>query len=148
KGIGFVWFWIAVASVCALIGSAAAIHAYACHEDEFARRRSRQVFAQFAPCILAGGAMTLGIARSPEFIAVLPGLWAAVFGLGLIATRPHLPRGIGLVGLGYITAGAASILRMSPGDDPSGWVVGGTFGLGHLCTALVLWMGRDEDTHE
>ena len=92
-GIGFVWFWVAVAGVCGLIGNAAALHAYLAREDEFARRRTRQVLAQFAPCVLAGGAITLGVARVPDLIALLPGLWAAVFGLGIIAARPVPARG-------------------------------------------------------
>jgi hypothetical protein len=146
SGVGFVWFWVAVAGVSGFLGSAAALHAYAVREDDFARRRTRQVFAQFASCILVGGAITLGVARVPELVALLPGLWAAVFGLGVIATRPHLPHGIGLVGLGYVTAGAALLLRAVPGDEPSAWAVGGVFGAGHLLTALVLWRDKERDT--
>jgi hypothetical protein len=147
SGIGFVWFWVAVAGLGGLIGTAAAVHAYATREDDFARRRTRQVMAQFAPCILAGGALTAGFARVPELVGLLPGLWAAVFGLGMIATRPHLPLGIGPIGLAYVAAGAFHFLRALPGDEPSGWAVGGVFGLGHLLTAFVLW--RDaEDAEE
>jgi hypothetical protein len=138
-GVGFVWFWVAVAGAGGLIGNAAALHAYLAREDEFARRRTRQVLAQFAPCVLVGGAVTLGVARAPDLVALLPGVWAAVFGLGIVATRPHLPRGTGLVGLAYVTAGAALLLRAVPGDGPSGWAVGGVFGAGHLLTAFVLW---------
>jgi hypothetical protein len=146
SGIGFVWFWVAVAGACGLLGTAAAVHAYATREDEFARRRTRQVLAQFAPCVLAGAAVTLGVARVSELVALLPGLWAAIFGLGVIATRAHLPRGIGVVGLAYVTAGAALLLRAVPGGEPSGWAVGSVFGAGHLLTALVLWRAKENDT--
>ena len=146
-GTGFVWYWVAVAVAGGLVGSAAAVHAYLTREDDFSRRRSRQVFAQFSPCVLAGAAITLGLARDPQLVALLPGLWAAVFGLGIIATRPHMPRGMGLVGLAYVTAGAAFLLRVAPGDTPSGWAVGGVFGAGHLLTALVLWRAKEEDTN-
>jgi hypothetical protein len=142
-GVEFVWFWVAVAGICGLLGTAAAVHAYALREDEFERRRTRRVVAQFAPCILAGAAITLGVARVPELIALLPGLWAMVFGLGVIATRPHLPPAVGMVGLGYVLAGAVLLLRAVPGDDPSPWAVGGVFGAGHLATALVLWHGLE-----
>ena len=144
-GTGFVWFWVAVAVAGGLLGSAAAVHAYLVREDEFARRRTRQVLAQFSPCLVVGAAVTLGLARDPQLVALLPGLWAVVFGLGIIATRPHMPRGMGLVGLAYVTAGAALLLRVMPGDAPSGWAVGGVFGLGHLLTALVLWRAKEED---
>lgn len=147
SGIGFVWFWVTVAAVCGFLGTGAAVHSYLVREDEFDRRRTRQVMAQFAPCILAGAAITLGITRVPELIAFLPGLWAAVFGLGVIAARPHLTPAIGLVGLGYVLAGAVLLLRAVPGDDPSAWTVGGVFGVGHLATALVLWHGVEQESH-
>ena len=93
--------------------------------------------------ILAGGVVTLAAARVPEFASFLPGLWAVVFGLGVIAARPHLPRAIGLIGLAYLTAGGALLVSASPGTEPSPWAVGGVFGVGHLATALVLWHSLD-----
>jgi hypothetical protein len=139
--IDFVSYWVAVAGVCAILGTAAALHSYTHREDEFDRRRTRRVMAQFLPCIVAGGAVTVGLARVPELVAFLPGLWAVLFGLGVVAARPHLPPAIGLVGLGYVVAGAALVLRAPAGMDPSPWSVGGVFGAGHLATALVLWRG-------
>src|SRR5262252_959100 len=68
SGTGFVWYWVAVAGACGLLGSAAALHAYAYREDDFARRRTRRVMAQFLPCILAGGAVSVGVARAPELV--------------------------------------------------------------------------------
>ena len=144
-GVGFVWYWIAVAGAGGLIGTAAALHAYAYREDEFDRRRTRRVMAQFLPCLLAGGAVTAGLARVPELVSFLPGLWAVLFGMGVIAARPHLPPAVGLVGLGYVAAGAALLLRAVPGAEPSAWAVGGVFGVGHLATALVLWHGVGRD---
>jgi hypothetical protein len=139
EGLGFAWFWLAVAGAGGFLGTAAAVHDYLTREDTFARRRTRRVMAQFAPCLLAGGAITLGVMRLPELVAFLPGLWAIVFGLGIIAARPHLPHGIGFVGLGYILAGSALFFRAQPGAESSEWSVGGVFGVGHLATAFVLW---------
>jgi hypothetical protein len=119
------------------------VHLYAVREDAFARRRTRRLLAQFSPCILVGAVVTVAVARVPEFVAFLPGLWGMIFGLGMIAARPHLPSGIGLVGLYYVAIGAAMLLRAIPNDDPSGWAVGFEFGVGHLLTAFVLW--RDEE---
>jgi hypothetical protein len=72
-------------------------------------------------------------------------LWAIVFGLGMISARPYLPRGIGIVGLGYVLAGGLLVLR-SPDAELSGWSVGGVFGAGHLLTALVLWCDRPRES--
>lgn len=139
-GISFVWYWVALAGVGALLGTAAALHAYAYREDDFARRRTRRVMAQFMPCLVAGGVVTVALARGgPEFVAFLPGLWAVLFGLGVVAARPHLPPAIWLVGLGYVVAGAALLLRTNTTAEPAPWTVGGVFGIGHLATAFILW---------
>lgn len=138
-GVGFVWYWAAVAVGCGLFGTAAAAHAYATREDDFERRRTRRVAAQFLPAAFAGAAVTLAVSRVPDLVPFLPGFWAVLFGLGLIATRPHLPDGIGPIGLGYVAAGAFHLLRAVPGSEASGWSVGGVFGVGHLLTAFVLW---------
>ena len=138
KGSGFVTYWVLVAALCGLIGFAAAVYRYVTREDDFARRRTQRVLAQFLPCILGGAALSIAVSKVPGFVAFLPGLWGIMFGLGIIATRPHLPTGIGPIGLGYVATGAAFLLQTAPNDDPSGWVVGLEFGVGHLLTALVL----------
>lgn len=148
EGVGFVWYWAAVAVGCALLGTAAAVHAYATREDDFERRRTRRVAAQFLPAALAGAAVTAAVARVPELVSFLPSFWAVLFGLGMIATRPHLPDGIGPIGLGYVAAGAFHLMRAYPGAEASGWSVGGVFGVGHLLTAFVLWRDAYGDEGE
>jgi hypothetical protein len=143
---GFVIYWVAIAGICAFLGTASAVHLYAIREDDFARRRTRRVLAQFAPCIFAGSIVTVALSRLPDYAVFLPGLWGMIFGLGIIATRPHLPSGIGLVGLWYTLAGAAFLLRAIPREDPSGWAVGFQFGVGHLLTAVVLWRDAEEES--
>ena len=143
--ISFVPYWVAVAGVCAVLGMAAATHSYLHREDEFCRRRTRRVMAQFLPCLVAGGAVTAGFARLPDLVVLLPGMWAILFGLGVIAARPHLPAPIAWVGLGYILGGSVLILHATIGTEPNPWTVGGIFGVGHLMTAVILWRGTLSD---
>jgi hypothetical protein len=143
---GFVIYWVTVAGGCGFIGTATAVHLYTVREDAFARRRTRRVLTQFLPCIFAGAVVTIAVARIPEYVEFLPGLWGMIFGLGITATRPHLPPGIGLVGLWYTASGAAFLLRSIPKEGPSGWAVGFEFGVGHLLTALVLWRDSEEES--
>ncbi|WP_439621028.1 hypothetical protein [Gemmata sp.] len=145
EGAGFVWFWVAVAAAGALTGTAAAAQAYATREDGFARRRTRQMVLQFLPCVLTGAAVTAAVARAPDLVGLLPGVWAATFGLGLLAASPHLPRGIRRVSLGYVAAGAALAVRWVPGAPPNGWEVGTVFGAGHLACSFALWRGADRN---
>jgi hypothetical protein len=132
----FVWYWSAVGAAGVLVGFGAAVRSYLFREDDFERRRTRRVMGQFLPCVLAGGMLTVALAHADASVPLLPGVWAIVFGLGVVAVRPHLPPAVGLVGCGYVLCGGL-LLAWRP-DEPSGWSVGGVFGIGHLLTAIVL----------
>jgi hypothetical protein len=136
---GFVRFWLAVAVVGAALGGGATAHAYLFRDDAFARRRTRRVFGQFLPCAVAGVVVTFLLRHAgPAVVALLPGLWALLFGLGVFASRPYLPRAIGWVGLFYLAAGGLLLAVAPSGMSLTGWGVGGVFGVGQLMTALVL----------
>ncbi len=136
---GFVHYWLIVAVACGLLAGGPAAYAYCFREDVFARRRTRRVLGQFLPCLVAGAVVTASLLQAgPDFIALLPGLWAVLFGLGVLATRPYLPRAVGWVGLFYIAAGAFLLQRAVTIPNLSPWAVGGVFGLGHLASAVVL----------
>jgi len=141
----FVWYWSAVGASGVLVGFGAAVRSYLFREDDFERRRTRRVMGQFLPCVLAGGFLTVALARSDAFIPLLPGVWAVVFGLGVVAVRPHLPRAVGVIGVCYVLVGG--LLLAAKQTELSGWSVGGVFGIGHLITAVALWYGTGEDTN-
>lgn len=144
--VTFVRFWLVVAAVGGAIGISPAVDAYFRREDEFARRRTRRVVGQFMPCVVAGLCVTTAVARAGvELVRLLPGLWALLFGLGVFAARPYLPRSIGWVGLFYLTAGAG-LLAVVPTDlGRAGWTVGGVFAAGQSATAIVLRRNRERD---
>jgi hypothetical protein len=80
-------------------------------------------------------------------VALLPGLWAVLFGLGVFASRPYLPRATGWVALFYLAAGGLLLWAADrPGVALNGWGVGGVFGVGQLATALVLH--RNVERHD
>ncbi|VTR97688.1 Uncharacterized protein OS=Isosphaera pallida (strain ATCC 43644 / DSM 9630 / IS1B) GN=Isop_1004 PE=4 SV=1 [Gemmata massiliana] len=132
----FVWYWSIVGGIGTLLGFGAAIRSYLFREDDFERRRTRRVMGQFLPCVLAGALLTVAFARTDGFVPLLPGMWAIVFGLGVVSVRPHLPRAVGLIGIVYVLTGGLLLAWLPP--EPSGWCVGGVFGIGHLVTALAL----------
>lgn len=146
RGIGwtdplaFVVYWSGVAAVCGLIASSEIVHNYIVHEGATERRRTRRVVGQFLPALAAGAVVSGALARlDPQFVTLLPGLWAVFFGLGTFASRPYLPRASGWVALFYVSAGVALLLLAPAGVSRSPWSVGGTFGAGQLLAALVLY---------
>ena len=101
---------------------------------------TRVVADQFVPSIVAGGLLTLVIARFPgDCLGMLPGLWAIVFSLGVFASRRFLPRSIFLVGGYYLLAGLYCLTLDRNVAALSPWTMGLLFGAGQLLTAGVLY---------
>lgn len=134
----FVVAWTGVAALCAAI----------CGADLWLRaRRSRDVamrvapvFAQFLPVLVLGCVLTVALLRTAsDALSMLPGFWAMATGVGIMASRPYLPRAIGFVALFYLVAGAMLIACTTPAAIPSPWTMGVTFGVGQALLALVLF---------
>lgn len=143
--VGFVLFWTAIAGVAGLVGSSEIAFNYLFREDAPGRRRTRTVVGQFAPSVAAGGIATLAlVTRDAALVPLLPGLWATMFGVAVFAARPYLPRATGLVALYYLVAGAW-LLWHATGTPPGAWAVGGTFGVGQLAGAAVLYWNLERD---
>jgi hypothetical protein len=142
--MGFVVYWTIVAAVAGLVGISEIVVNYAVHDRASERRRTRQVLGQFLPSVLAGAIVTASFVHlSAALVPLLPGLWAICFGLGTLASRPYLPRGSWLVAGFYYAAGVV-LLWIARGPEPlTPWWVGGTFGVGQLLAAAVLYLSLE-----
>ena len=138
--VGFVIYWTAVAAVAVMVGASEIVRNYVVHDDAAARRRTRRVIGQFLPSLLGGAIVTASFVHlSVALVPLLPGIWAICFGIGAFASRPYLPRATGHVALFYYVAGVV-LLWIAHGPEPlAGWWVGGTFGLGQMLAAMVLY---------
>lgn len=140
----FVVYWVAVAAVAGLLSGGSAIYAFLRVEDAWMRRKTARLVMQFLPSLIAGGVVTW-IFAAAGLTVYLPGLWSLLFGLGLLAARPFLPRATGWVSLFYLVCGCLLLAWTTRHLDPSGWQVGGVFGVGHLAAALVLSRNLERD---
>jgi hypothetical protein len=147
--IGFVLYWTAVAAGAALVGVSEIAQNYLVHDDQHARRRTRRVVGQFLPSVLGGAIITASFVHlSAALVPLLPGIWAICFGIGAFASRPYLPRSTGHVAMFYYAAGVV-LLWVARGPEPlAGWWVGGTFGLGQMLAALVLYWNLERPERE
>lgn len=147
--VGFVLYWTAIAGAAAFVGSSEIIYDYVVHEDGTRRRRTRKVVGQFLPSLVGGAAIAVSFTHlSAGLVPLLPGLWAICFGIGIFASRPYLPRASGWVALCYYAAGFGLLWIARGPDALSGWWVGGTFGVGQLLAALVLWWNLERTDPE
>lgn len=130
--------WLGVASLCASLGAA----------DLWLRRHhvsGRDTWiavGQLLPALGVGLAITWLLADRAE---LLPGLWTALFGLGVLASRPFLPAGILGVALFYVVSGLAMAAAARAGAAPGPWAMGLTFLIGQLTSAAILRRSAGED---
>jgi len=143
-GIGspqsFVIYWVAVAVLASVVAGGGIVYGYVLQESQLARRRTRTAVGQLIPCLVAGMSVTAIMAgHGSDSIAFLPGLWAILFGLGVFASRPYLPRVIGWVALYYLCAGTALLAIAGDGRSLSPWGMGITFGSGQIVSGILLY---------
>jgi hypothetical protein len=137
---GFACYWLLVAAVCAGLCCAGVIAG--CLRGSLPRH-SKMALLQLLPMAAAGAAVTAILVRPQAQAAhLLPGLWALLFGLGVFASRPWLPRAIGWVAAWYCAGGMLQLWLAEP-SLPGPWGMGLTFGIGQLATAAVLHVGLE-----
>lgn len=138
--LSFAAYWMVVALVALLVGCAEIVWHYVRHAGETERRQSRRVIAQFLPALVAGFIVSGALVRlSPALVVLLPGLWALLFGVGVFAIRPYVLGASAWVGLYYWAMGLMLLWTAGGVDTLSPWSVGGTFGIGQLLSAAVLY---------
>lgn len=139
----YIGYWILVAVAAFLISVASVVAGYVREHDAHARRRTRAVVGQLAPSLAVGLLLTV------EFLALdddhlllfLPAIWALLYGLGLVASTPFLPKRMGGVALFYLLCGGVLLHRTVGGNTGglSPWDTGFPFGVGQVLSGLILY---------
>ena len=143
--MAFVLYWVAIAVCACFVGASEIVYNYVVHDEMLARRRTRRVVGQFLPSLLAGAIVTASFVRlSAALVALLPGLWAICFGVGVFASRPYLPPASGWIAVYFYAAGVALLWMASGQESLSGWSVGGVFGVGQILAACVLYWNLEQ----
>jgi hypothetical protein len=137
---GFVIYWMVVATCAGFVGVSEVLYNYIVHDEAYSRRRTRRVIGQVLPGLALGAAVTAACVHLGEtYVTLLPGLWAILFGLGIFSSRPYLVRASGWVALFFCVAGVALLATATRPETLNPWAVGGTFGVGQLLSACVLY---------
>jgi len=138
--------WIGVATVSFLIFATEIVVRSYWHADSQARQLTLLAVQQFAPCLVAGGLLTYCIvAYAPTSVALLPGLWAIVFSLGIFASYRLLPSTTIWIAGYYLLAGAAVLVFFRGERSLSPWAMASTFGIGQMLAATVLLLTLERD---
>ncbi len=112
----------------------------------------RRNISMLKPALDALPALAVGAALSTALILresfdLLPGVWLALYGLAQVAYRQSLPRGIWLVGLGYLVCGGA-LLLMPAVTFVNPWPTAICFLVGEWTGGAVLRHARHNEKQE
>ena len=144
--VGFVIYWTAIAACAGFVGVSEIVYNYVVHDEALARKRTRRVVGQLGPSLLGAAIVTACFVRlSGGLVPLLPGIWAICFGIGIFASRPFLVRASGWVALYYYGMGVGLLWIARGPESLSAWSVGGTFGVGQLLTAAVLYWNLENE---
>ena len=133
-------YWIAVAIVAGLVSMSGLAQCRERSTHPLSRELTILALSQFAPCLIAGGLVTLVVYRNaPELSGGLPGLWQILFSLGIFASCRLLPRAILWVGLFYLLCGSVSLSFATGSVAGNPWLMGVPFGLGQFGVAAILY---------
>lgn len=99
-----------------------------------ARYQSKTVSLSILPALALGAVLSLAVYLQ-GVPAMLPGIWYACYGLGLFASRNHVPKGVIFVAAMFGLIGAALLLMPNQWLGLTWWVMASGFAIGQF------WIG-------
>jgi hypothetical protein len=142
----YIRLWIGVAAVSFAVFAVEIAWRSYWNATAQARQLTMLAVQQFVPCLVAGGLMTYAIVvYAPASAALLPGLWAIVFGLGIFASCRLLPAATLWVAGYYLAAGAFALVFSRDQYGLAPWAMAGTFGVGQMLAAVILFLTLERD---
>lgn len=140
----YVSYWAVVAVISMLSVAAELVYRVLYASSQLERDKTIRAIEQFLPCVIAGGLLTWVLLKfAPESMWIVPGLWSILFSLGIFASVPQLSRTVQIVGVYYLVGGIACIALAREEHAFSPWAMAGTFGVGQLLTAAVLYWTQE-----
>jgi len=143
----YLGLWIAIAAISMTISLGDVWRRYRQHTGLLHRETMHLALEQFFPSLVAGGLLTVVIAKSvPQSAWMLPGLWAILFSLGLFASWRLLPPAIFAVATYFLASGLVALSLGSREQMLSAWTMPLLFGVGQFLTATVLLVSERRQT--
>ncbi len=148
--MGFVLYWVAVAVCAGFVGVSETVYNYVVHDEDFARRRTRHVVGQLLPSLARRRDRHGELVRAPESTNARSCRCCRASGRsrsGSASLRRVRTSSARADGRRCISARLAPCLLWTAGgpETLNAWAVGGTFGVGQLLTAGVLYWNLEQD---
>ena len=137
---GFVALWVTTAAFSFGLNFYGIARTYGASPRQWERSLAFAALLDLMPAIVGGIALS-SVLILRGGIELLPGTWMVLYGIGVMASRRHVPRACAWVGLAYVGAGAATLWFLEGATALRADVMAGAFGVGQFLLAIVLARG-------
>jgi hypothetical protein len=121
--------WLTCLGIALIVNYGAILIWRTRNRNEFADVQMRNVGMSIFPAVAAGGVIT-GALVARDLYDLLPGMWCAIYALGLFASRAQVPREVVLVAIAF--GAAACALLFLHGAALAWWIMPFAFGSGQV----------------
>jgi hypothetical protein len=135
--IAFVSLWVATAALSFGLNFFVIARSYGASPRQWERSLAFAALLDLTPSIVGGTLLTIALVARND-LSLLPGTWMILYGIGVMASRRHVPRPCAWIGLAYMAAGTATLLLLPAAMALRADVMAGAFGVGQFLLALVL----------
>lgn len=137
----YVSIWMSCLAVALLLNYGAVAVWMLKHRDPGARSRFRSAARSIAPSVVLGGALTIALLDHSAY-ELLPGVWFALYALGLFASRAAIPPSTLPVTFGFVVLALAFLVTRWSAFALAWWVMPLGFGLGQIAIGYLIWQRR------
>lgn len=150
-GVCFLNMWLSILAVTSVLNVVLLAREARRRGQPFVSEGMRMALRAFAPPMLVGGVVGIGLIVFMHQLVLAALLWVLGYGLALLATASFSPRSLIRLGWAFVVAGlllflawaASSDIRLLPSDEgPASLVMGVTFGLLHVIYAVAVFCSR------
>src|SRR5215469_8666797 len=142
----YVTIWLSCFAAALAIYYGNVLGWYLRNHGHHARYQSKTVSLSLLPALALGAVLSAAVYLQ-GVPAMLPGIWYTCYGLGLFASRNHVPRGVMTVAAMFGIIGAALLLLPNQWPAMVWWVMAAGFAIGQFWIGwLIAAEGRTEAT--
>lgn len=147
----FLYTWLAILVVSSVLNVVLLAREATRRNQPFVSAGMRMALRAFAPPMLVGGVVGIGLIAFLHNLTLAALIWALCYGLALLGTASFSPRSLVRLGWAFVSTGLLLFVAWAVNRDvdllssdlaPASLVMGLTFGLLHVVYALAVFFSR------
>ena len=147
----FLYTWLVILGVASILNVILLAREAARRKQPFVSAGMRMALRAFAPPMLVGGCVGIGLIAFLHNLTLAALIWALCYGLALLSTASFSPRSLVRLGWAFVITGLLLFFAWATNRDvdllssdlaPASLAMGLTFGLLHVVYALAVFFSR------